>query len=1368
MPCWRKLFLTCIFGFFVLSGYAQNKRFFDFNEGLSNSLINQLYQDHLGFIWVATEDGLNRFDGIKFTSFGQTQSVKTSLKANFVTSITEDKKGNLWVGQVNGLQIYNHETESFREIEMYVSNKQIHPFVSSIVESRTGDIWIGTSAYGLIRIDKKDGNPHYSSRLNKQLCSFYLECLYEDSKGILWIGSDNDGLNSYNPVTGEIKTYKESGPGNYALPSNAVSSICEDDKGNIYVGSIKGGLARIDVKTGKIERIQSANPNESTLPVKYIYLDSKKKLWIGTDGKGLKHLNTATDLLESYAPASSPFDFSKSKIHSIIEDNVGNIWLGIFQKGLYLIPGTPEIFRNFGYRAFGENSIGSSCITAIDGDGEELWIGTDGDGLYTFDRVYQKVNHIILKNERGIAEGNNIQSLYNDGGNYLWIGTYFDGLVRLDKRNKSTKYYKSDLQNPNSLVNDKITTIKPGPSNQLWIGTLGGGICRFDPGAELFYHGVGISDSINNIIPKWVNAIFIDNNQNYWIGTYDGLVFIDSRKKTLKLYTRPGGFLNHNVVYCIQSDSQGNIWVGTYDGLVRVDPKNMMSRIFTTKDGLGNNVICALNEDEFEQLWISTHAGLSRYDLKAGIFTNYVAFDGLQSNEFSRNSTYKSKNNELFFGGINGISEIKKDYTKYTRLVRDVMLTEFIRFDKPVKIGDKSGKYPILNKSIVLADTARLVERDNVFSIGFTSVELANQSRITYEYMMEGFDKNWSVSSSLSRTATYTNLKHGTYTFLVRGVDKGQYSKIRKLTIIIYPAWYKTTWAKSLWLSIALVLIYVIILFYRERLKQKHTEKLNEMKMQFFINISHEIKTPLTLIIDPLDKLLSKRVDEDTGRLYHTMQQNASRIFRLINQLLDVRKIDKGQILVKFQRTNLYDFIKEVAESYELLAENKEIEFKITCNSPELEVWIDPLNFEKVILNLLSNAFKFTPTGGHVEIAIEKDTVRNIKNENIDRAKILVNDDGIGLKQGDIEKIFERFYQVYSKERGNTSGTGIGLHLSRSLVQLHKGELYAENRTDGRGSRFIIILQLGNEHLPIEDLIIEENILPAPSLKFHPQALIDNNHKPTGKLPKPKTNYKVMVVEDEEEIRKYLVIELSTLYKVVSYEDGQQAFEALINEKPDLIISDIMMPNLDGIKFCKKIKQNMITAHIPVILLTALSRDEDRAEGIETGADMYLVKPFNSEFLKKSIANLLENRRKIYEQIQNSEDERVFDYSGLKSHDEILMQKVMTIIKDNISESTLNVEMLADKVGISRVHMHRKLKELTNQSARDFIRNVRMKQAAYLLVSKKMNISEVAYSVGYSNLSHFSNSFKSIFGVSPSEYILKQHGREDESVLRDV
>ncbi|MBN2596774.1 MAG: response regulator [Marinifilaceae bacterium] len=1334
--------------------FSQKKKLFDYNEGLSNSLINQVYQDHLGFLWVATEDGLNQFDGIKFKSHTNNINLSNTLKNNFVTAVTEDHKGNLWVAQINGLQIYKHETESFQEIELALSHQKDHLFISSIITSSNGDVWLTTTGHGLIRIDKNTQKPDYCEKLNEQLGKHDLVDIFEDKEGILWIAS-NQSLNSFDPATKKIKNFTLSKHNQTFFSNKEISCICEGDQNIIYIGFLNGGLAQINKQTEIVNQINSANQNENNLPVKEILFDSKNRLWVGTDGFGLKLLNKESNQLENYTTVNASFDFLKSKIHSIIEDNEGNIWLGIFQKGIYLLPVSQETFKTYGYKAFDQNSIGSNCITAIDGNEKELWIATDGDGLYYLDRLTKKVKHIPLKNESGNFVGENILTLYNDSNDYLWLGRFINGLIRYDKKNRTFKTFTSKKNNASGKAYNKITSITKNNHDQLIIGTLGDGICRFDTQKELYYDGLDIPDSLNEKIPKWILCVYIDKDQNLWIGTYVGLFHVNLKRKSLTQYSKENGLLKNNTVDCILADSKNNIWIGTYEGLAKINTSNSTSVFYDVSDGLCNNVICSLIKDEYNQLWIGTHNGLSRFNPEDETFTNYYSHDGIQANEFSRNAAFKSDKQELFFGGINGITQISKDYATISREVRDVILTEFLSFDKPVKIGDKSGEHVILDKSIVLEDTIRLREQDNVFSIGFTSTDFANQTAVSYEYIMEGFDLSWNVTNSTNKRATYTNLNHGTYTFSVRAVDKENLSTPRKLTIIIYPPWYKMLWAKILWTLLIGTFFYGIFLLYMEKVKRLHAEKVNEMKMQFFINISHEIKTPLSLILDPLEKLIKQNFDEKNSRLFFIMQQNTNRIYRLVSQMMDVRRIDKGQILIKFQQTNIYSFIKEIAQSFELLANDKNISFSITTSDPDIEVWIDPLNFEKVIFNLLSNAFKFTLSGGEIELSIAKEIIEK-GNHQHEQVKISVSDTGVGIKESEIERIFDRFYQVYSPDTKHSTGTGIGLHLSRSLVSLHKGKLLAENRNDRTGSRFIIALPLGNEHLSPKDLITETTALPVAANKYTPQVSKENIQIPIDKNVKRKTNYKVMIVDDEVDIRNYLYNELSTYYKVVACENGRKAHEILLDEKPDLILSDIMMPEMDGITLCKRVKANILTNHIPVILLTALSKEENEIEGIETGADMYLVKPFKSEFILKMISNILENRKKIYSKLQPKAEHEIENIE-IKSHDEILMQKVMDIIKDNISNSELNVEMLADGVGISRVHMHRKLKELTNQSARDFIKNIRMKQAAYLLTTSKINIGEIGYAIGYSNLSHFSKSFKAYYGVSPKEYSSKQH-----------
>lgn len=1348
----RRTLTTIISVFFTLISifsYSQKKHLFDSSDGLSNSLINQVYQDSDGFIWAVTGDGINRFDGVKFKSvlFADTDGMK---KIGSTISIIEDKHHNIWIGSIEGFFKYDKLKETVCEIPVFASEEKIRPYIADLFESKDGDVWLATSGFGILKVDTISGTAQYLPRLNENLCSIYMQCICEDSRGLLWFGSYDSGLNVYNRQTGEINHYSISSPiEKYKLNTNDISALCEDSHGNILVGSANDGLLIIKINDGTVEQINSANKYETNLSVRCILKDSNNNIWVGTDGLGLKILNKTTNQLESFSPQYSPFDFTKSKIHTIEEDDSGNIWLGVYQKGLVLLNRATEMFINYGYMNYGHNSIGSNCITSITGSDEELWIGTDGDGIYHLNRSTNNAKHIPLKQKELQIVGNNVLCLYNDTNDYLYAGTFSNGIVRYNKKTEEMKFYKNNPNDLKSLANDKTTTITKGKDNLLYIGTLGGGICRFDPITEAFTSGLNISDYQNKMINKWINCIYIDKYNNFWIGTYDGVFLVNPKTKKINMLNVSNGFIPGKVAYTIKSDSKENIWIGTNNGLVSMNSELMDVRFYTTTHGLCSNSICDILEDKYGQIWVSTHNGLSRLDPQTEVFVNYYASDGIQANEFARNATFKTASGVLFFGGINGITELRKDYRSFSEKISEVILTDFFLFDKSVKINQKTNNYTILNKSIVWADTVQLTESDNVFSIDFTSKEIANPNRIKYQYKLDGFDLNWNTAPPTKQQATYTNLKHGKYKFKVRGAIGTQYSPARKLTILIFPPWYKTVWAKTIWSFLAVCFMLSIYIFINEKNKRKSAEKLNEVKMQFFMNISHEIKTPLTLILDPIDKLLNKKNDADTTRLYSTIKQNATRISKLITQMLDVRRIDKGLMVLKFQKTNMNNFISDLAHSFDVLAENKNITYKVVVPTDELCAWIDPMNFEKIVFNLLSNAFKFTPSGGEIEIAMFA-----IKKTNDECLQIIVKDTGVGLKKDDEERIFERFYQVDSNETVFNTGTGIGLHLSRALVNLHKGSITAQNRSDTTGACFFVSIPQGCNHLDKKDLVNCENrsVQPETKISSDIKEQKNNTYKKTNK---PATNYKIMIIDDDDNIRNYLVQELSPIYNIFEFINGKQAFENLIATNPDLIISDIMMPEMNGIAFCKKVKSNFKTGHIPVILLTALSKDEQKTEGLEVGADMYLVKPFGSDFLKTTIAGILENRRKIYEKTDNN-TERAIGHIEIKSHDDVLLQKITTIIRENITNPDLNVEMLAQGVGISRVHMHRKLKAITSLSARDFIKDARMKQASYLLTNKQINISEVAYAVGYTNLSHFSNTFKAYYGVSPTDFAQQQ------------
>ena len=682
----------------------------------------------------------------------------------------------------------------------------------------------------------------------------------------------------------------------------------------------------------------------------------------------------------------------------------------------------------------------------------------------------------------------------------------------------------------------------------------------------------------------------------------------------------------------------------------------------------------------------------------------------------------------------------------------------------------KSGKYDIVDAAVMDADRFHLAHNDNSFSIELSAMDFANPERITYQYSLK--DEDWLNLRPGTNTVNFTNLAPGTYRFWFKAKDYSHYSGVKEISIVLSPAWYFSDLAKMVY-GLILATVFGLVLLQirqRQRTRQKmqehlHAKQINEAKLQFFINISHEIRTPMSLIISPLKKLISLDQDRERQKSYATMQRNAERILLLINQLMDIRKIDKGQLQLKFQETEIVGFIKELCAIFDEQAQAKGIEVSFHHPMEQLPVWVDPNHFDKVILNVLSNAFKFTPKHGKINLSLHTGEDDTAAKELRQYYEIVISDSGIGIEESEQEKIFECFYQVRKTQNHFGEGTGIGLNLTRSILELHHGSIRAENNQEGQGCRFIMRLPLGKDHLKSEEpmdilLLVQKSEATIPALST-----------PAGEAAevkvKAKTKSRVLVVDDDEEIRKYICQEFASEYHMMESANGKQALSILLNKTPDLIISDVMMPEMDGITLCRKIKQNVNINHIPIVLLTAKSEEADKLAGLGIGADAYMVKPFNMEILKKTVQNIIRNREMLRNNFNgNQHQSDKVQKVALKSADEKLLNKLYTIINQNMDNPALSVEMISSEIGISRVHLHRKLKELTNQSTRDFIRNIRLQQAANLLSSKHLNISEVAFAVGFTNLATFSTAFKELYGVSPTAYMeshLNQHEKTESN-----
>jgi signal transduction histidine kinase/ligand-binding sensor domain-containing protein/CheY-like chemotaxis protein/AraC-like DNA-binding protein len=1348
--------------FVAHSAYTQTTKFYSTEQGLSNSLINHIYQDKKGFIWISTENGLNKFDGARFIVYEKLPNDSVSLKSNHVKTVFEDSSGKFWVRCSGGLMLYDRDMDTFHDIDVKDGDNQpINLSVISIYELRNGDIYFATG-YGLYSLAKGDSAIRPVSRLNRQFGSLLLTTIYEDSRGRLWIGTENSGVYVYDFKTSTLLQFSSSSPPHLRIGNNTISAICEDDNNDVFVGTLFGGLYRFDPNLASVTPIPDAGGNR-TLPVKSLIFNKARQLLAGTDGYGLKKYNSSLNRLEQYEPFSAPFDFSTSKIHQLLQDNDGNTWAGIYQKGIFFIPSNLNRFKYYGYKSFRHNIIGSNCVRVVYKDADNVvWIGADNDGLYAVDENAGTVRHYQSDGAPNAVPGA-ILCIHDAGNGKLWLGSYLNGIAVFDKKTGSCTYINSDTDT--SFICNKVYSIISDRQGGLWISTYGNGIFRYDINASRFVEHYCENETNPNpegLTNNWVNSLILDDNNLLWMGTMNGLSCLDTQTRTFRNYRKANSNLPSNVIFALQSDRYGNIWISTDEGLVQLNPHTGNIQHFTTQHGIASNEICAIAEDNYGNIWMSTLSGISKYSPADNKFTNFYASDGLQGNEFSYRAFCKSHEGEIFFGGVNGVTGFFPDEIHNRQAQLNVYVTHFYLYGKPVHRYQKSGGKTIFNTPVLQLEEIRLAASDNVFGFEFSTIGYANSEETSFRYKLDNPDAQWMTTLSGANRIAYANLPPGRYRLLYQAVDKENESAVRAITIIIRPPWYASTPAMIIYALMILTAAYAIYLFISARIKQRnemirleHADQINEAKLQFFTNISHEIRTPMTLIMGPLEKLLMTGADPKLRNTYLLIYRNAQRILRLINQLMDIRKIDRGQMHIKARETDIVGFIKDVMQAFEYLAQKKNITLSFETPRKNLKVWIDLNNFDKVLFNILSNAFKFTPENGAITISLREARDPQAPAPLKTHFEIRILDTGPGIDREQIELIFERFYQIDNEVTNSNYGAGVGLHLARSIVELQHGTIHAENRTDQAGSAFIIRMPMGSAHLDPSEIEVD-----APQ-SSHPPFTNPRNETPLDQPAashadndsvQARTKYRILIVEDDSEIAAYIAAELAPIYKVHRIDNGRDALDYILTETTDLVISDILMPRMDGITLSRKIKQNVRIHHIPVVLLTAKHSDDDMLEGLETGADAYLVKPFHPEILKKTVRNLLDNRERQKNKSRDCTEGKITAVS-LKSYDEALMERILRIVNNNLGNPALNVEMLSAEVGISRVHLHRKLKELANQSARDFIRTIRLKQAGELLSGKKLAVSQVYEAVGFTNFSHFSISFREFYGMTPTEYM---------------
>ena len=1308
--------VTMLLAFVVQRAWGQAGKFFDIDHLRSGLFINQLYIDRNGFLWAVTSNGIVQYDGYQFQTFKRGQKNAAGMAGNHVLCMAQAADGRLYFGSYASLQAY--DGVQFRDVKkLNEKGENIYGNVNCLLERKNGELVAGTSTDGLLLV--KDLT---ARQINAKLQGAgEIRSMAEDNAGGLWIVAENS-VYCYDGK--QARQYMNNADG------TKYYSVCTDMTGCVYVGTANRGLFR---KQGEqfVHVAQTDN-----IPVPALYPDHTGNILVGFDGRGIGVYNPLTGELTTNPYYSHEVELSKSKVYAIVEDGSDNVWLGLTEKGVFQQPPSSSGFHYMGHKAGAKNVIGSSNICCVFVDSRDnTWLGTDKDGVYCLDKEGRLVRHFaddVPSTVLTIGEG-------DDGR--IWLGSYGEGGGWIDP--KTARYHPMKIPQLDFL---SITDYAKDREGRGWAGTMGHGLLMFavDGAVRQFRSedaaaGKGLShDFISQL------SVSPDGHRLY-VAADNGLNCLDLDNLTWNGIFGGKCLMPGANVY-LAREYNNALWIGTTEGLFHYDLRKRELGHYTVEQGLPSNNITSIEKDQLGQLWIGTDMGLSCLNPKDNRFQNYYVEDGLQSNYFTTGGSWAMTDGRLLFCGTGGITWFNPADIDHREWNATVSLTAFTINGMPVNQTTLSGSYQVTDTLVTQSQHFELDYGDNSFAVRFSTLTFDDPERITYLYSING-DPFVSLQQGTNEI-TFSRLTPGTYRFRIKATYKGTETAERTFTVVVHAPWYRSWWAYLLYALLLALIVWRYIAYRRDRVREQmqlqehiHAEELSEAKLRFFMNFSHDIRTPMTLIVTPLLSLIKREGDPQKRGIYEIMRRNAERILGLINQMMDLRKIDKGQMQMHMRETDLVGFIQELYSLFEHQARNRQIHFLYDHDSETLPIWIDRRYFDKVILNVLSNAFKFTPTGGEIAIRVTHDD---------QNATIAIRDNGEKIPEDKLEQIFERFYQSDSKVSGQQTGTGIGLDLARSLVELHYGTISAHNLE--QGCEFVIFLPLGSEHLKADEMVTEPDVETAEQLTL--AEVEDSDDTAEGPIEAPTRQRPILVIaEDDEEIRDYLVQELCNDYEIKAFTDGRHAFAEIMRSVPDLVLSDVMMPDMDGNTLCMSLRSNLATSHVPVVMLTAMSMDEDRLRGLTTGADAYIVKPFNMDILRQTIVNLIQRTRTLrlkYEHTDHLEGKT--PPKSVKSPDEKLLANIMKAINGHLDDDSLTMDLIASEVGLSRVHLNRKMKDLTGQTPHDFIRKVRLKKAAELLASGKMNVSEVTYTCGFSSPTSFSALFKKFYGVSPSQY----------------
>ena len=1386
------VFIFCLGLIGLTNSYTQNISFrhLTVENGLSNNDVNTLIQDRNGFIWFGTEDGLNRYDGYNFKVYRHDPSDSNSLSNNSIWAMLEDKEGNIWIGAKDGkVNIFNPITEKVIRISPQPILKDWNS-ITALYEDNTGNIWIGTRSTGVYKYnpESKDfSHWNYDTLSSNSLSHFSIRSIVQDQQGsiiigtykglnridpnslekeikkfyfkpddpnslsssqiynltkstltpeLIWIGTPT-GLNEFDSAKDSFKRIKIPNKENLQFgegASTVIEEVIKDEK--ILWTDTYSGLLRINLTTGSYHRFVE-NPNDpnsiTNNQINKIIKDPSGVIWIATENG-----------VSFYSPKStrfnSPFNEKaqlflnasklKSNLRAAVQDKNKNVWLG-FSDGLLTVVNSPVV--NLTKSNFQLDQLNVWCLSTDLAN--TLWIGTYGQGLKQYDLKSGKHNDLELiykkTNEKTVPF---IKSLFNDSKNNLWIGYWGSGLGFYDPSNGTSKVWRSETDNPASLNFQDIWSITEDRLGRIWLGTPGGGF---------------------NLVKDIENDIF-----KYWVHSEDDANSISSNSVfsvcAAKSYNK------------IVDSTLTVLWVGTNNGLNKfsinnrsMDPYDFSVDIkhFAKNDGLPDNNVNSVLEDDNGNLWIGTSAGISFFDVNKESFINFSRKDGLNGITMNPNAALKLDDGLMIFGSTDGLNIVNPVEINFSEYKPNIVITDFQLFNRSLIIGDNSP----LKKSLIYTEEIVLSHDQDVFSFEFAALDFNSPRSIKYAYKMEGFDIDWIITND-RRFATYTNLDPGTYYFKVKSTNSDGVwnSEVASIRLVINPPWWATLWAYGLYTILIIIGLFAIRRFEMNRTKLRNElrlrefeadqfSKLEEMKSIFFANLSHEFRTPLTLIKGPVELLKNRITGRSEQEQIDIIERNSEKLKELIDQLLELSQLENASVTLKAQQEDLIKILKGFVYSFESLALQKNITVKFESECDLKSVWIDRDKFEKIINNLLSNAFKFTPSGGTVCV-----TVKTILSDEKEYSEVIISDTGIGIPEDKLKSIFDRFFQADDTTQRSYGGSGIGLSLAKELIDLHKWNITVESE-NGKGTTFKVIIPLAEDYLDDSEMLSGESINKisadnrnkSAATKIRDQIDGLNNSKIEKISQESKSS--ILIVEDSDDLRKYLSSLLINDYVISEAANGEEGVKTANEILPDLIISDVMMPSMDGLEFCRQIKSEWKTSDIPIILLTAKASFESKIEGLETGADDYLTKPFDSRELFVRIKNLLEQRKRIREKF-SQELSPLPGINKLETSEQNLIRRAYEIIELNLDKTNFSTDQLAKELFLSRSQLHRKFSEITGQAPGEFVRMIKLKHAAKMLLEKKLSVTQIAYAIGFSSPAQFSRAFSKQFNCTPSEY----------------